>query len=140
MSPIMSHKEFKAIIKQLSSDQVKEIYKYYAKDQIFHTYTTYDSDGIPYSDLYVHENLMNLLPTTKYEVNEVKCRIRHRIFDEIEGALPFLEDRNNVNKIKESVLDLYVILATVKTRCTKFDNKMREIAKQIYNKSTSFLQ
>ena len=140
MSPIMSHKEFKAIIKQLSSDQVKEIYKYYAKDQIFHTYTTYDSDGTPDSDLYVHENLMNLLPTTEYEVNEVKCRIRHRIFDEIEDALPFLEDRYNVNKIKESILDLYIIFATVKTGYPKFDNKMREIANRIYNKSTSFLQ
>jgi len=140
MSPIMSHKEFKAIIKQLSSDQVKEIYKYYTKDQIFHTYTTYDSDGNPDSDLYVHENLMKLLPIAVYKVNGEKRMVRHRIFDEIEDALPFLEDRDNVNKIKVSVLDLYAIFKTVKTGYPKFDNKMREIAKQIYNKSTSFLQ
>lgn len=140
MSPIMSHKEFKAIIKQLSSDQVKEIYKYYAKDQIFHTYTTYDSDGNPDSDLYVHENLMNLLLTTKYEINEKKCCMRHRIFDEIEDTLPFIENSNDVNKIKESVLELYIIFTSVKTGYPKFDNKMREIANRIYNKSTSFLQ
>jgi len=136
----MSRDKFKAIIKQLSSDQVKEIYKYYTKDQIFHTYTTYDSDGNPDSDLYVHESLLNLLPITVYKVNEVKCCMRHRIFDEIEDTLPFLEDSNDIDKIKVSVLDLYAIFKTVKTGYPKFDNKMREIAKQIYNKSTSFLQ
>lgn len=138
MSPIMSHDEYKIIIKKLSSDQVNEVYKYYVKDQIFHTYTTYDSNGKSDSDLYVHESLMNLLPMTEYEVDGNKRCVWHRIFDEIENAFP--EDRDNINKIKKSVLELYIIFTSVKTGYPKFDNKMREIANRMYNKSLSFLQ
>jgi len=123
------------MIESLTLDQTIEIYKYYVKGQIFHTRTTYDSESNPDSNLYAHDNLVNLLPSTDYKVNGIHECIWHRIFDDLENALP--NDINNIVETKNSVLQLYYIFNTVDTGHPKFDNKMRKIGDKLRNKLLS---
>jgi hypothetical protein len=133
----MSQNNLNVMIKRLTLDQTTEVYKYYVKGQIFHTRTTYDSESNPDSDLYVHENLMDLLPTTEYEINGIDMSFRHRIFDNMEDALPFIDELENIGKIKKAILVSYNIFTTAKTGHPKFDNKMRKIGDKLRNKLLS---
>jgi hypothetical protein len=128
------------MIQSLTPDQTTEIYDHYIEDQLIHHRTTYNYDGSSELSGCIHENLIDLLPKTEYELNGKTMRMEHRIFDDMYNALVDEDQSFDFDAIRTSITNFYNMFTTVKTGYPKFDNKMRELGKKLRNKLISYQQ